>query len=157
MAHLLPTFPRVVFSIIEPFSLVAGFWGTLVDTPWFIAEQIPNSDVLPVSEGATIVAWQLGNLYLLMAFMGLAILNTTSEARVVRAYLFVLWLGDIGHIGFTAYGLGVERMSNVTRWNTLTSANVAFTLFLFLTRSAYFVGLFGPDSNRPASVPKKKA
>lgn len=74
------------------------------------------------------VAWQLGNLYLLMAFMGLAILNTTSEARVVRAYLFVLWLGDIGHVGFSAYGLGIERLSNVSQWNALTHGNVTFTV-----------------------------
>lgn len=107
---------------------VAGFWGTLTDTPWFIAEQIPNSAVVPVTEGAIVVAWQLGNLYLLMAMMGLAILNTTSEAKVVRAYLVVLWLGDIGHIGFTAYGLGRERLANVSGWNTLTTANVAFTV-----------------------------
>lgn len=81
-----------------------------------------------MSEGAIVVAWQLGNLYLLMAFIGLGILNTTSEVRVVKAYLFALWLGDIGHIGFSAYGLGLERMSDVGQWNAVTSGNVTFTV-----------------------------
>lgn len=74
------------------------------------------------------VAWQLGNLYLLMAMMGLAILNTTSEAKVVKAYLLVLWLGDIGHVGFTLYGLGLERLAQVSEWNAMTNGNVAFTV-----------------------------
>lgn len=81
------------------------------------------------------VAWQLGNLYLLMAFMGLFILNTTSEAKVVRAYLLALWLGDIGHVGFSAYGLGIERLFNVAQWNALTGGNVAFTVRCPVIRS----------------------
>lgn len=74
------------------------------------------------------VACQLGNLYLLMAFMGLAILNTTSEAKVVRAYLFVLWLGDIGHVGFTVYGLGMDRIAEPLEWNAVTMGNITFTV-----------------------------
>lgn len=116
------------------------------------------------------VAWQLGNLYLLMAFMGLFILRTTSEVEVVKAYLLALWLGDIGHIGFTAFGLGGERLMNMSEWNAVTHGNLPFTVsatlscmspvklphqaFLFLTRSAYFLGLFGPD--RQAVFPLKK-
>jgi hypothetical protein len=81
-----------------------------------------------VSEGAIMVTWQLGNLYLLMAIMGLAILNTTSDAKVVKAYLFALWVGDIGHVGLTLYGLGLQRVAHVSEWNAMTNGNVAFTV-----------------------------
>lgn len=76
------------------------------------------------------MAWQLGNLYLLMAFMGIGILYTTSEAKVVRAYLTALWLGDIGHVGFSAYALGMERLQRPQDWNAMTRGNVAFTVRL---------------------------
>lgn len=74
------------------------------------------------------VAWQLGNLYLLMAFMGLAILHTTSEAKVVKSYLFALWLGDIGHVGFSTYALGLEKLMKPLEWNAVTSGNIGFTV-----------------------------
>ena len=81
------------------------------------------------------LAWQLGNLYLLMALVGLAVLNTTSEVKVVRGYLWALWLGDIGHVAFTCYGLGQHRLSNPSGWNAMTFGNVAFTVRRLLCES----------------------
>ncbi|KAI6777860.1 uncharacterized protein J7T54_002758 [Emericellopsis cladophorae] len=130
MASLLPTFPRLVFSVIEPISLVAGFLGVVIDPAWFIAEQIPNAGVVPVNDNNMLVAWQLGNLYLLMAFMGIGILCTTSEAKVVRGYLTALWLGDIGHVAFTAYALGLETLKRPQEWNAMTRGNITFTKYL---------------------------
>lgn len=83
---------------------------------------------VPVNENNVVVALQLGNLYLLMAFIGLGILNTTSEVKVVKAYLFALWLGDIGHVGISAYALGVDRLLKPQDWNAMTQGNVAFTV-----------------------------
>ncbi|CAG9995821.1 unnamed protein product [Clonostachys byssicola] len=154
MAALLPPIPRVIFSILEPISLVAGFLGAVVDPSWFMAQQIPQTQTVPTTEGAVIVTMQLGNLYLLMAFMGLFILNTTSEAKVVRAYLLALWLGDIGHVGLSLYGLGWEKAMSISDWNATTIGNVPVTIFLFLMRSSYFLGLFGPD--RPLVSGSKK-
>lgn len=74
------------------------------------------------------LAWQLGNMYLLMAFIGLAVLLTTSEIKVVRSYLVALWLGDVGHIAFTCYGMGKERIMNPSEWNPLAWGNIGFTV-----------------------------
>ncbi|KAL6857993.1 hypothetical protein ACO1O0_005439 [Amphichorda felina] len=153
MASLLPPIPRLVFSVIEPISLVAGFCGAVIDPAWFISEQVPQTEPVRVNENSIVVAWQLGNLYLLMAFMGLAILHTTSEAKVVKGYLFALWLGDIGHVGFSTYALGLEKLMKPLEWNAVTSGNIGFTIFLFMMRSAYFLGLFGQDR---AAVPTSK-
>ncbi|KAJ3467159.1 hypothetical protein MRS44_004723 [Fusarium solani] len=128
MASSLPTFPRVVFTTVEPISLVAGFLGAVIDPAWFIGEQVLQKDGIATSEGSIVVAWQLGNLYLLLAFIGIAVLSTTSENKVVRAYLVALWLGDVGHIGFSCYGLGWGKLVRPVEWNAMAWGNIAMTL-----------------------------
>lgn len=63
-----------------------------------------------------------------MAFMGVAILSTTSELKVVRAYLVALWLGDIGHLAFTSYGLGWDVSMSPLKWNATTWGNIGMTV-----------------------------
>ncbi|KAH7158124.1 hypothetical protein B0J13DRAFT_671811 [Dactylonectria estremocensis] len=127
MASSLPTIPRVVFTIIEPISLVAGFLGAIVDPAWFVAEQVPQTKPIIITENSIVLALELGNLYLLLAFIGLAVLNTTSEVKVVRSYLVALWLGDIGHILFSGYGLGEDKLFSPAEWNAMAWGNVAMT------------------------------
>lgn len=142
---------------------------------WFIQEQITGSKTdLEFSDSARLVALQLGNAYLLLCMLGVAVLMSTSELRVVKAYLLALWVADIGHLGLTYMMLGYARFTNVSNWNAMTWGNVAATVrshsfllfsnilirwprggstdvgfyaqaFLCLTRSAYFLGLFGQD------------
>ncbi|KAJ4264019.1 hypothetical protein NW762_006058 [Fusarium torreyae] len=157
MASSLPTFPRVVFTIIEPISLVAGFVGAVIDPAWFIGEQAPQKDGIEASDNSIIVTWQLGNLYLLLAFIGVAVLSTTTEVKVVKAYLIALLLGDIGHVGFSSYGLGWERSMSPIKWNAMAWGNIAMTLFLLFTRTAYLTGIFGPDHGKRVGTTKKTA
>ena len=112
----------------SPKHSVAGFLGAISDPAWFVAEQVPSKEPVVVSENSVVVAWQLGNLYLLMAFMAIAIFSTTSEIKVVRSYLVALWLGDIGHVGFSCYGLGSERTMNPKGWNAMAWGNIAVTV-----------------------------
>lgn len=109
---------------------MAGFLGAVNDPAWFVAEQVPQKLVpaAAVTENSIVLAWQLGNLYLLMAFVGLFVLNSTSEVKVVRSYLWALWLGDIGHVAFSCYGLGKERMMNPSEWNGMAWGNIVFTV-----------------------------
>lgn len=107
---------------------VGGFVGAVLDPAWFIAEQIPQSEPIAVHANSQLVALQLGNLYLLMAFMGLAILNTTSENRVVRGYLVALWLGDIGHVAISCWGLGWDKLMSPNEWNAMAGGNIFFTV-----------------------------
>ncbi|KAI0803549.1 hypothetical protein GGR55DRAFT_682466 [Xylaria sp. FL0064] len=155
MASQLPTFPRTLFTIIEPISLVAGFLGPLVDTDWFIASQIDSSNAISSSsDNARLVALQLGNTYGLVFLLGVAVLYTSNELRVVRNYLIACLIADITHVGLTCWGLGYERTVDVAGWNAVTWGNVGFTAFLGLTRTAYLLGLFGPD--KPVQPPKKE-
>ncbi|KAI0401557.1 hypothetical protein F4802DRAFT_600890 [Xylaria palmicola] len=148
MASRLPAFPRTVFTVVEPISLVAGCLGPLVDADWFIASQIASAGAgLPASsDNARLVALQLGNAYGLLFLVGVAVLYTTTELKVVRNYLVALLIADITHVGFTCWGLGYQRVVDVAGWNAVTWGNVGFTVFLGLTRTAYLLGLFGPDN-----------
>ncbi|KAI0975831.1 hypothetical protein F4678DRAFT_418693 [Xylaria arbuscula] len=150
MASQLPSFPRTVFTVIEPISLVAGCLGPLIDADWFIASQIDNP-ATPLgsseSENARLVALQLGNAYGLLFLVGVAVLYTTTELRVVRNYLVALLIADITHVGLTCWGLGYERAVDIAAWNAVTWGNVGFTALLGLTRTAYLLGLFGPDKH----------
>lgn len=136
---------------------MAGFLGAVKDPVWFVTEQVPHKAVsaTTVTENSIVLAWQLGNLYLLMAFMGLFVLNSASEVKVVRSYLWALWLGDIGHVAFSCYGLGKDRMMHPWEWNALAWGNIVFTAWLFSMRSAYFLGIFGPD--KPIVSTRKKS
>lgn len=50
------------------------------------------------------VAYQLGNIYLLLAMVGVAVLYSTTEAKVVRNYVIALWIADIGHVASKSLG-----------------------------------------------------
>ncbi|KAI1334699.1 hypothetical protein F5Y15DRAFT_283843 [Xylariaceae sp. FL0016] len=154
MASQLPVFPRTVFTIVEPISLLAGALGPLINTDWFIASQIDQPTPIASNENARLVALQLGNAYFLLCLLGLAVLYTSTEARVVRAYLLALWLADITHVGTTCWALGYDRTVDFMSWNAVTWGNVGFTVFLCLTRTAYLTGLFSTD--KPAVGPVKK-
>ena len=126
-------------NLILAVHRIAGFTGAIWDPAWFVAEQLPEKQVLPASEHSLVMAQQLGNMYLLMCFVGLAVLTTTSEIKVVRSYLVALWLGDIGHLAFTCLALGKERVLQPQAWNAMTWGNIGFTVSKYTTSARRFV------------------
>ncbi|KAJ9155356.1 hypothetical protein NKR23_g1826 [Pleurostoma richardsiae] len=153
MASRLPLVPRVVFTILEPISLIGGWAGATFYPDWFINEQFVSHSPVPSSNNAKLVALQLGNVYGLLFLAAVAVLYTTTELKVVRNYLIALWIADIGHIAICYFGLGYYRFMAVDQWNAMTWGNVGATAALCLTRTAYLLGLFGPDA--PPDGPKK--
>lgn len=131
---------------------MAGFAGAVYDPAWFVAQQIPQDKPLVASESSIVMAHQLGNMYLGMCMVGLALFWTTPEARVVRNYLIALLIADAGHVGFTWYGLGLDRFMDVSGWNAMAWGNLGATLFLAFTRIAYHSGMFGPEEEQLSSM-----
>lgn len=107
---------------------MAGFFGSFVSPEWFIAEQVAGSSQQAITKNAALVAYQLGNIYLLMAMVGIGVLYTTTERKVVRNYLIALALGDIGHVAITCYVLEYERAVDIANWNPMTYGNIGFTV-----------------------------
>jgi len=124
------------------FSL-AGFLGPILSPQFFISSQLPTPYPLAADATSILLAQQLGNAYLLLGLLGLFILNTTSELKVVRAYLWALWLGDIGHVGLTLFAMGWDGTMDIGNWNPVIWGNIGATAALFLMRSLYFLGVFG--------------
>jgi hypothetical protein len=69
MTSVLPPIPRFIFTVLEPISLLAGFVGVIVSPEWFVAQQVASSPLVALSPNATVVALQLGNIYLLLAMV----------------------------------------------------------------------------------------
>lgn len=156
MASILPTAPRLVFTVLEPLSLVAGFFGPMISPEWFLAEQIAGSPQQGITRNAQMVVYQLANIYLLMALVGIGVLYATTESRVVRNYLIALAIGDLGHVGITYYVMEHEKAIDIANWTSVTWGNIGFTAFLFFFRLAYLFGLFGQDrQSRPVKQGKK--
>jgi hypothetical protein len=93
-------------------------------------------------ETSKLLAYQLANCYLLLGFVGVFILNTTTDVKTVRAYLWALWLGDIGHVGFSLYAMGPDEITDFSSWSATMWGNIAVTVFLFMSRSLYLLGFF---------------
>ncbi|KAE8443438.1 hypothetical protein EG329_001835 [Mollisiaceae sp. DMI_Dod_QoI] len=155
MTSILPPIPRYVMTVFEPLSLVAGAVAPFISPEWFVAEQIPGHSTQPITTQTAMVAYQLGNIYLLLAMVGIAVLYTTTEPKVVRNYVIALWLADIGHVAVTCWVMDYEKLVDVAGWNALTWGNIGATAGLFFVRTAYLLGLFGPD-RKPVSSRAKK-
>jgi hypothetical protein len=125
--HCTGSFPYRYHNILIA-NRVAGFVGTVADPQWFVAEQIALSRPEKLSPNATVVALQLGNMYLLAGLVAIGVLYSTSEPKVVRNYLIALWLADIGHVGITYYILEYERFVDVANWNAMAWGNIGITV-----------------------------
>jgi hypothetical protein len=145
-----------------------GFLSPILTPAYFITSQLPAKYSYPqaaakavldgvVAKDATtrLLAFQLGNCYLLLGLLGVFILNTTTEIKVVRAYPWALWIADIGHVGLTVFSMGWRATLAIGDWNGVVFGNIAITLFLFASRSLYFLGYFDQNGAK-AVAPKTK-
>lgn len=106
------------------------------------------------SINSRLVAMQLGNLYLLLCMVGLAVLSSTSEIKVVRNYLVALWIADISHIALTWHALGHDNFVDVTGWNAMTWGNVGATVRFRVNCKRPGLGRISADTlnRRPSSL-----
>ncbi|KAL5332825.1 hypothetical protein BJX70DRAFT_392659 [Aspergillus crustosus] len=89
---LFPTWPHIVFVILEPITLIGGWLCPLLDRP--------------------AQSWRM-SMYGLLALIGIGVLNATSEPKVLRNYLIALAIADVGHIYVTYLAMGPEFFFDV--------------------------------------------
>ncbi|MCJ1355788.1 MAG: hypothetical protein MMC33_005780 [Icmadophila ericetorum] len=150
MAATFPPFPRLVFTILEPISLVGGWYISTFATQKFIHDQYPILPSTPTltpsllsTPNAQMLAFQLGNLYLLCALLGVFILNSTTDIKVAKAYILALAIADVGHVAPTLWVMGRERSLDLAGWNAVAWGNVGVTAALFVVRVTWLAGGFG--------------
>ncbi|KAJ5116226.1 hypothetical protein N7456_000574 [Penicillium angulare] len=156
MPTILPSWPNILFGILEPISLVMGSLSPIVDLDGFINGQTPHVSAPTTQHPSSVaLAYQLGNLYHLLFLVGVAVLHTTTEPKVIRNYLIGLAIADVGHVYATYIAMGWESFVDVGGWNALTWGNIGATGFLFANRILYFLGLFG-KAQAPKVAAKKE-
>lgn len=77
--------------------------------------------------------------------LGVAVLYTTTEPKVVRNFLIACAVADVGHVYVTYAVMGGEAFWDLGSWNAMAWGNVGVTLGLLVTRVAYLAGLLGED------------
>ncbi|RDW86211.1 uncharacterized protein DSM5745_02853 [Aspergillus mulundensis] len=158
-ATIFPTWPHLVFAVFEPITLIGGWLAPIFDLQGFVLDQIPSSPVpkeLEIHATSFALAYQLANLYGLMALLGAGVFYATSEPNVLRNYLGALAIADVGHIYVTYLAMGPGLFFDVAKWNALTWGNVGVTGFLFVNRLLYFLGVFGYAQGVPVEKQKKR-
>ena len=91
----------------------------------------------------TIVAAQLGNVYLLLALLAVICCYTTTDPKVARNYLVAVAIADLGHVYSTYVGLGWDRLIDIGAWNDMMWGSIGFSIFLCMNRVATLLGVFG--------------
>ena len=82
-------------------------------------------------------------MYGLLALVGVGVLYTTTEPKVVRNYLIACTIADIGHLGVTYHVMGHSKFLDIAGWNSMAWGNIGLTAMLFFVRTGYLMGLFG--------------
>jgi hypothetical protein len=147
MASALPAIPRCVFGIFEPAILIVAFFATSVLPKYYVSSQSDCPISRPLFRSEEIHLYQLSNLFLLIAFISIYVMNATDDIKVARAFLTALWWGDIGHLAATAWCMSWKSFSDVSKWNLVQWGNIAIPAFLLTIRTLYFLGLFGDEGN----------
>lgn len=145
MASILPPVPRIIFTILEPISLLAGYLAPLLNTSKFVSSQVPNAIPTALTSTNRVLALQLGNCYGLVGLIGVGVLYATSEPKVVRNYIIACAIADVGHLWATYAAIGHESFMNVWSWNDMAWGNIGITASLLVFRILYLMGLFGQD------------
>ncbi|KAI9927931.1 hypothetical protein ASPWEDRAFT_173581 [Aspergillus wentii DTO 134E9] len=154
---IFPKWPHILFAVVEPISLIAGWSAPIFDLRGFILNQAPNTIQPPaeIHNSSIALAYQLANVYGLLFLLGVGILHSTTEPAILRNYLIALAIADVGHVYATYLAMGTEAFLDVASWNAMTWGNVGITAFLFINRIAYFLGLFGyAKAPEAAKLPK---
>ncbi|KAJ8110595.1 hypothetical protein OPT61_g6602 [Boeremia exigua] len=140
----LPFWPALLFSYLEPMSLIIGAYAATTSPSAFVASQLPTHDPIdPASPAVIVLAYTLGSLFLILAGYALVCTVFTKDANVTRYYLVIALCGDVGHLLANYAGMNSKVFWAWREWNQVMWGNIAVTLFLLLNRLATLSGFFG--------------
>ncbi|EED13812.1 hypothetical protein TSTA_100560 [Talaromyces stipitatus ATCC 10500] len=147
---LFPTWPFILFGVLEPLTMVAGALAPIIDTNNFIAGQtsLASPPTLPHHPSVLALNYQLANIYGLVGMLGVGLIYGTSEIHVLRNAVVALSIADLGHLYATYAAMGPDTFFDVASWSLVSWGNIGFTAFLFVNRIAYLLGLFGSKTSK---------
>ncbi|KAF2865934.1 hypothetical protein BDV95DRAFT_612176 [Massariosphaeria phaeospora] len=151
LGTLLPFWPALVFTYLEPVSLILGFNAAFNSPSTFVTRQLPStaaSSLAPVLPGALILSYTLSNIFLVLAALAILCTVVTRDARVAKAYLLIIACGDLGHIYSSYKVMGPDVFWNFGGYNDMMWGNIGVSAFLHVNRVATLLGVFGRVGGR---------
>lgn len=155
----LPTLPTSIIikvsKLISTVLLFLGIHSAVTSPSRFVASQLPivtPSD--PVAPSAIILAYTVGNVYLILAGFGILCTVLTRDPNVTKYYLLVLMCGDVGHLIANYAGMGSGIFWNWREWTDAMWGNIPVTVILFANRLATVLGVFGTPGWSFTTKPK---
>ncbi|KEF58441.1 uncharacterized protein A1O9_06367 [Exophiala aquamarina CBS 119918] len=154
----LPTWPLILFGILEPVALIWGYSVTLLNPESYFLDQVPNTTLASVAGHLVPVhglalTYQLGNVFIVLAAVAIICTHTT-HTDIIKKYLLAIALGDLGHIYACYRTLETNIFWDITQWNDMAWGNIFVSAFLHVNRLATVAGLFGKVVSN-ANVTKK--
>ncbi|KAF2019678.1 hypothetical protein BU24DRAFT_419299 [Aaosphaeria arxii CBS 175.79] len=144
----LPFWPALLFTYLEPITLILGFNAAYTSPSTFVTTQLPTSSLVPVPPAALILSYSLGNIFLLLAALAVLCTAITRDARVTKAYLLIIAVGDLGHIYSSYAVMGPKVFWEFGEYNDMMWGNIGFSAFLHVNRMATLLGVFGRVGSR---------
>ncbi|KAH7139288.1 hypothetical protein B0J11DRAFT_564095 [Dendryphion nanum] len=151
LGTILPFWPALLFTYIEPLSLLLGWNDAWNHAPGFVTRQLPAttaSALIPAHPGALILSYSVGNVFLVLAGIAIVCTAITREPSVAKGYLLVIALGDLGHIYASYKQMGPDVFWNFGGYNDLMWGNIGASAFLHVNRLATVLGVFGRVGRR---------
>ncbi|KAJ9608678.1 hypothetical protein H2200_006449 [Cladophialophora chaetospira] len=140
----LPTWPFLLFGILEPAALIWAYIITLTNPQQYYSDQSPQAVLANhvFTPNALSLTLQLGNVFLLLAALAV-VCSFTTHAEIARRYLIAVALADLGHIYSVYAALGDKIFWDLNQWNQMVASNVGVSVFLHINRLLTVAGLFG--------------
>ncbi|KAL1610379.1 hypothetical protein SLS60_002046 [Paraconiothyrium brasiliense] len=143
LGTVLPFWPALLFTYLEPVSLLLG-WNAAWNSPSdFITKQLPVTALAPVPDAALVLSYTTGNIFILLALLAVLCTAITRDARVAKYYLLFVAAGDLGHIYSSYKVMGPEVFWNFNQYNDMMWGNIGASAFLHVNRLATVLGVFG--------------
>ncbi|KAF2444763.1 hypothetical protein P171DRAFT_472764 [Karstenula rhodostoma CBS 690.94] len=143
LGTVLPFWPALLFTYLEPISLLLG-WNAAWNSPTtFVTGQLPTAPLTPVPAAALILSHATGNIFILLALLAVLCTAITRDARVAKYYLLFVAVGDLGHIYSSYKVMGPEVFWDFAAYNDMMWGNIGVSAFLHVNRLATVLGVFG--------------
>ncbi|KAK0713731.1 hypothetical protein B0T26DRAFT_678028 [Lasiosphaeria miniovina] len=141
----LPTFPLIVFGIIEPALLIVAYVTAMRDPATYFADQAPNYAVnagqfVPQALGLTL---QMANVLLLLALLAW-VCCWSRDPATARGFLVAVAFADWGHLYAVYRTVGLDLFLNPAAWNGNVAGNIGASAVLNVLRWLTVFGVFGP-------------
>jgi hypothetical protein len=126
------------------FPSILGWHAATFDSLAFATKHAPLTSPAPsFPPSVAALTYSLGNAYIVLGLMAILALFISREPRVAKWYLFMVALGDAGHLYASYRAMGKDAFWDFEHYTDVMWGNVVFGVFLCSNRLLTLSGFFG--------------